>query len=99
MSESESANSRNTPLPAYVTQAEPSEFENARFVFLLRLAALYATEEGTVTALAERLGRSRFYFHPYTHREKRLSGDTAYQIEALCGGVVTRKDLRPDLFA
>jgi len=90
------------PLPRWIDSLSPGDRQAATQRFLLRLAALHATESGTVAALEQALGRSRNSLTTYIQKDSpsRISVALAIEIEGLAGrAVVPREALLPEIFA
>ena len=68
----------------------------ARTRFLLRVAALHATEDGTLSALSELLGLARQTLPNYCSRGETLTLEMAMRIEKATGGVCLAFYFRPD---
>jgi DNA-binding transcriptional regulator YdaS (Cro superfamily) len=66
--------------------------------FLLRVAALHASEEGTLAALSERLGLASGTIATYASDGSALTPEMALLIEGLSGGVCRACYFRPDVF-
>lgn len=88
--------------PAWLKRVPAKDRGRARLRFLIRVAALYASSEGTVSALSSRIGliprALSNYIAPTSGREK-ISAVNARKIHEACGGVVTREMLNPEAFA
>lgn len=65
--------------------------------FLLRVAALHATEDGHLSSLSERLGLARGTLPNYAARGEPVTPELAAEIEKLTQGVVRAFYLRPDV--
>ena len=65
--------------------------------FLLRVAALHASEEGTLSALSGLLGLARGTLPNYCARGDAVTPEMAFQIESLTGGVCLAYFFRPDV--
>lgn len=91
-------------LPKWFNEINPTESENEERVFLLRLAALYASPEGTLPFLSRCIGRNPNYLTTLcTPRRGQARGLVdhmdAIEIEKLVGReVMPRERLRPDIF-
>lgn len=57
----------------------------------------YAEQNGQSNT-ARQLGVSQGLVWQWLHGKTRVTAERALQIEAVTGGVVTRSDLRPDLY-
>jgi hypothetical protein len=66
--------------------------------FLLRLSAVFASEEGTISHLSELCGFARNTLVVYTARGEPVTAETAKKIERLTEGNIRAFWLRPDLF-
>lgn len=75
------------------------EMGRKRTRFLLRVAALHATEDGHLSSLSELLGLARGTIPNYAGRGEPVTPEIAEQIEKLSGGVVLAFYLRPDVIA
>ena len=75
-----------------------NDLGRARTRFLLRVAALHATQEGTLSALSSRLGLARGTIPNYAVMGATLTPDLATEIEKLTQGVCSRHFFRPDVF-
>jgi DNA-binding transcriptional regulator YdaS (Cro superfamily) len=53
---------------------------------------------GSQTALAKLCGVKQQHVHNWLHRNKRVSARYVLQVEAATRGLVTRHELRPDLY-
>jgi len=67
--------------------------------FLLRVAALHATEDGHLSTLSTRCGLARGTLPNYAGRGEPVTVDIAEDIEKLTQGVVLAHYLRPDVIA
>lgn len=86
------------PMPAWHDSLPAEEKAAAKLRMLLSLAALYATEAGTATALAQALGVGDTAVIQARIRGK-VSGEMAVKLEALLGREHFPRELfRPDLF-
>jgi len=86
------------PMPAWHDDLPEGERAAAALRHLLSLAALFASREGTATALAKALGVGNTAVLQAKVRGK-ISGEMAVQIEALLGRDLFPRELfRPDLF-
>lgn len=86
------------PEPSWLDSVPASEREAAKLKMLLNLAAIYASEEGTSTALAKALGVGNTAVLQAKARG-RVSGEMAIKLEGLLGREHFRRELfRPDLF-
>ncbi len=86
-------------IPAWVTRHEDPPL--ARVNFLVRLAALYASRQGSLTRLAVLCGYNPRALSTYISLgcgRASISPVLARRIEAACGGVVKRADLNPAVF-
>ena len=67
--------------------------------FGLKLAAIYATEEGSLKAFADALGISHTMVKEWSAGRQRVSAQSAIAIEKLVGRhIIQREVFRPDLF-
>lgn len=92
----------NIPLPRWIDSLSDEDKQAATQRFLIRMAALYATESGTVAALEQAMRRSRNSLTTYIQREapSRVSPALAIEIEGIAGrAVVPREALLPEIFA
>lgn len=64
--------------------------------FLLRVAALHASEDGHLSGLSEMLGLARGTIPNYAARGEPVTVELAVEIEKLTSGVVLAHYLRPD---
>ena len=65
----------------------------------MTLAEYFATEpRGSKVEMAEHLGITATYISLLIHGKRRASKSLSISIENATQGLVTRKDLRPDLF-
>ena len=89
---------RKWPVPAWQESLPTEEKGKAAIRSLLSLAAIYASEAGTASALAEALGvRSTAILQ--AKARGRISGELAVKIETLLGRELFPRELfRPDLF-
>lgn len=86
------------PTPGWHESLPADERERASARLLLDLAAIYATPQGTSSALARRLGLSTTAILQARKRGK-VSPELAVSIEGLLGrGQFPRELFRPDLF-
>jgi hypothetical protein len=86
------------PMPAWHESVPAEEKPAATIRLLLSLAAVYASEEGTASALADRLGLGKTAILQAKSRG-RISPDLAVQLESLLGRDLFPRELfRPDLF-
>jgi DNA-binding transcriptional regulator YdaS (Cro superfamily) len=73
---------------------------NLRCIFSTMSALERAVEIcGGQTGLARACGVKQAHVWNWLRRDKRVSAETAIQIEAATKGAVTREELRPDIFA
>ncbi len=82
------------PLPFWLAvRPDPNGLAKRRF--LLRLAALFATEEGTVEALSRRIDLAPESLGNWSRIDstKKVPERMANRIAAACGNVVEPKDL------
>lgn len=88
--------------PKWLKALPEAERSAARQRFLVRLAALYATEQGDLAHLATAVGRSKPTITVYSTREptlKPIPWDVAIAMEEIAGSdVMLRNDIRPDIF-
>lgn len=75
------------------------EMGRKRTRFLLRVAALHATEDGHLSSLSELLGLARGTIPNYAGRGEPVTPEIAQEIERLTNGVVLAFYLRPDVIA
>ena len=82
------------PLPLWLS-GRPDPNGRARRRFLLRLAALFATEEGTIEAMSRRIELAPESLGNWARDEspKKVSQRMAHRIAAACGNVVEPQDL------
>ena len=86
------------PTPAWHESVPAEKKPAAKIRTLLNLAAVYASEEGTASALADRLGVGKAAILQARSRGK-ISGEMAVQLESLLGRELFPRELfRPDLF-
>jgi len=86
------------PTPSWLDSLPEEEKTQARLRWLLSLAALYASETGTATALAELLDSGPTAILQAKSRG-RISGEMAVKLETLLGRELFPRELfRPDLF-
>jgi hypothetical protein len=87
------------PMPDWLNRVPRNRRLRARVRFLLRLAALYASERGTLTDLSQKCG-----FHPHSlsctaSARDRISPEAARLIESEVGRqFVTREMLAPEVY-
>lgn len=84
------------------TIRDADERERARLRFYVRLAAFYASPEGTLTRLSTLIGLNPRVLSTYTCRgagRRRVSARVARAIEKASGGVVDKARLCPEAFA
>lgn len=86
------------PLPAWISQLPEKDREAARVRFVLNLAASYATEAGTLTALSERLGRSSGYLNVARVRGS-ITPEVAVELERQLGRERFPRELFNPVFA
>lgn len=89
--------------PPFITEPRRGEDVMSREAmmrtrFLLRVAALHASEEGTLSALSEKLGLARGTIPAYASSFVAITPEIASKIETLTNGVVLAFYFRPDLF-
>jgi len=91
--------------PAWIDSLPDAEQTSARRTFFLRLAALYATPDGTLRALSIAIGRNPNYLSAICQSERKpapgLLTDVkdVIAVENLVGRrIINREMLRPDLF-
>jgi hypothetical protein len=90
--------SKTWPMPAWHGDVPEEEKSAATTRHLLNLAAIYATREGTATALSKALGVGDTAILQCKVRG-RISGEMAVKLEALLGRELFPRELfRPDLF-
>lgn len=75
----------------------------ARLEFMLKMAALCHNEDASLIKLALAAGQHRTYLTSLIARTRRglkptFTIELAIKIEELSGGIVSREDLRPDVF-
>jgi hypothetical protein len=89
-----------TVLPKFILDMPEGEARDLAIQrFGMRLAALYASEEGTLAALAKELGISEGMIRHLTTSDRRISPELAISTEKLVSrNVVQRELLRPDYF-
>lgn len=86
------------PMPAWHDELPEAEKAGAKLRHLLNLAATYATQEGTATALSRALGVGDTAILQAKVRGK-ISGEMAVKLESLLGRELFPRELfRPDLF-
>lgn len=87
------------PSPAWVMQHDtPSQVDHARLCFLIRLAALYHNERGSLGLLSTAIGMSEPALAMVCKRGT-ITGEIAVAIEAKIGrALFPREMFRPDLF-
>ncbi|WP_288959839.1 hypothetical protein [uncultured Sulfitobacter sp.] len=89
---------KNWPTPLWLGDTKPADREKAELDYHLRLAAIYATKEGTLTALSVAMGYKEDYL-AVTKSRGSLPPKTAIAIEDFCGRERFPRELfRPDLF-
>ena len=83
------------PIPRWLSSLPREKQHLARRRFLLRIAALYASEEGHATVLAEQIGLSPKSLGPFmvVDSPKAVSTRTAQAIQDVTGGVVRASQL------
>lgn len=84
------------------TIRDEDERERARLRFFVRLAAFYASPEGTLTRLSTLIGFNPRVLSTYTCRgagRRRVSARVARAIEKASGGAVDKARLCPEAFA
>ncbi len=87
------------PMPAWFEALPPEEQEKERKKFLLKIAALYASREGTVRELSNRLGYSSNTLGQFSSSGKPLGALLCIEIEKACGpSYLPRTILNPHLF-
>jgi hypothetical protein len=87
--------------PAWLEKMEGVAQEQAKVRFLMRVYALYASEEGTVTEFAKVLNLTMTQIRTQTQSQfwRPLPVETAIRIEnALGRDIAPRELLRPDVF-
>lgn len=86
----------DVPLPAYIAEiVDESDRKAATAQFHLRLAALYLSPKGTLSALAKSCGYHEKALSAFTN----ISPEAAIQIEKALGrDLFPREFFRPDLF-
>lgn len=86
------------PMPAWHDSVPEADKAATKLRILLSLAAIYASEDGTATKLAERLDVGNSAILQAKARGK-ISGEMAVKIELLLGRDLFPRELfRPDLF-
>jgi len=87
-------------LPHWIDSLSGKERDAARQRFLLRLAALYASESGTLRDLGAALGRSKNSLTRYVSDvPELLPVELVIDLERLVGrAAMPREALRPDIF-
>jgi hypothetical protein len=87
------------PLPAWVSSHQtPETVDRAKLCFIMRLAALYHNDKGSVGRLALACGLAESTFHQAMKRGEIAPGH-AVEIERLVGRPLFPRELfRPDLF-
>ena len=88
------------PTPAWLEDVPQEDRMCARTRFLLRLAALYASEGGGLGELSCLIGyESKHSLSVIISRRRTVSPEQAAAIETVVGReIVSREDLRPDVF-
>jgi hypothetical protein len=89
------------PDPAWLKDLDAESREQARTRFLIRVYALYASEEGSVTEFARALDLTMNQIKTQVQRTywRRIPITTAIRIELALGReVAPRESLRPDVF-
>jgi hypothetical protein len=83
------------PLPHWLCKVPFGQRADARRRFLLRAAALYASESGHTTALSTQLGMASRAMGQWAAlgSKKKISRRIAEGVEQATGGVVTAADL------
>jgi len=84
------------PLPRWLRNLPPENRPFARRRFLMRIAMLYASEEGHAIAMATRIGLAPKSLSAYTRpgTTKNITAEMARQIEEITHGVVPASKLR-----
>lgn len=86
------------PMPSWLDSVPEDERDATKLRILLSLAAIYASECGTASRLAECLGAGPSAILQAKARGK-ISGEMAVKLEALLGRELFPRELfRPDLF-
>lgn len=86
------------PLPVWINRLPKSQRKAAKQRFLLKLAALYASEAGTLRELSRACGYSDNSFASLACRDT-LSPETANRIEGLLGRqLFARERLCPHIY-
>lgn len=86
-------------LPAWLELVPLQRREHARTRFLLRIAALYATEDGTMTRLSALLGLHENTLTATAGSRERISPELARSIERALGeDLFPRELLNPKIF-
>jgi hypothetical protein len=88
------------PTPSWVTANEtPESVDHAKLCFLLRLAALYHNEKGSLGQLSVAIGLTDPALSMLMKRGQKIAPDHAVKIERLIGRELFPRELfRPDLF-
>lgn len=87
------------PVPTWISSADAAEKTTESRLFYIRLAALYATPNGSLPALSKAIGRSENLLTGIYAHKRKLQVRDAIRIEALVGrNVVTREMLCPEVF-
>ncbi len=89
-------------LPQYMMTLGGKEFAFERQRFLIKLAALYASESGSLRQLTSIIGKGSsgfFKYVRYTPDPELLPAELAVLIEKACGReIVPREELSPHIF-
>jgi len=96
------SNKTNIPLPRWLREMPDSpEKRRNKTTFFLRIAALYATQSGTMGSLSELCGKPPRYFRDVAFNANRgvIQPDVAASIEKVVGREVLPRDiLAPGVF-
>ena len=87
------------PLPAWLDKVPEHRREAERKRFLMRIAALYASREGTQASLSAKLGLHAKTLVTFTvpSSTKKISPAMAHNIAVLTDGVIRAYDLNDDM--
>ncbi len=87
------------PLPAWISALPEADRAQQKLRYLIRAAALYHTENGSVAALSYACGWGKNTLH-MIHQRGQMTTDAALKIEAVVGrDVLPRELLLPEIFA
>jgi hypothetical protein len=87
------------PLPKWFINLPPDEQAKCRTKLLLKMAAIYANDEGSIPALSRACGMGPGVLSSYASENRTLTPSLCLKIEEQCNRAVTRQMMNPEIFA